>query len=56
MVKNPPADAGDACLIPGSGRCPGGQNGKRTLVFLPGDAHGQRSLVGYTPWGLQSQT
>ena len=22
-----------------------------TLVFLPGESHGQRSLVGYTPWG-----
>ena len=20
-------------------------------VFLPGESHGQRSLVGYTPWG-----
>ena len=23
MVKNPPANAGDACLTPGSGRSPG---------------------------------
>ena len=22
-----------------------------TPVFLPGDFHGQRSLVGYSPWG-----
>ena len=22
-----------------------------TLVFLPGESHGQRSLVGYRPWG-----
>ena len=22
-----------------------------TLVFLPGESHGHRSLVGYTPWG-----
>ena len=22
-----------------------------TLVFLPGEFHGQRSLVGYSPWG-----
>ena len=21
-----------------------------TLVFLPGESHGQRSLVGYSPW------
>ena len=24
-----------------------------TLVFLPGEFHGQRSLVGYSPWGLK---
>ena len=22
-----------------------------TPVFLPGEFHGQRSLVGYSPWG-----
>ena len=22
-------------------------------VFLPGDFHGQRSLAGYSPWGLK---
>ena len=22
-----------------------------TLVFWPGESHGQRSLVGYSPWG-----
>ena len=27
MVKNPPANAGEAGLIPGSGRSPGGGNG-----------------------------
>ena len=25
-------------------------------VFLPGEFHGQRSLEGYSPWGLKSQT
>ena len=24
-----------------------------TPVFLPGESHGQRSLVGYSPWGLK---
>ena len=24
-----------------------------TAVFLPGDSHGQRSLVGYSPWGCK---
>ena len=27
MVKNPPTNVGDAGLIPGSGRSPGGGNG-----------------------------
>ena len=25
-------------------------------VFLPGKSHGQRSLVGYSPWSFKSQT
>ena len=24
-------------------------------VFLPGKSHGQRSLVGYSPWGRKSR-
>ena len=39
--------------IPGSGRSPGEGNGKPTPVFLPGESHGQRSLVGYSPWGCK---
>ena len=36
------------------GEDPLGQ-GKAThsTVFLPGESHGQRSLVGYSPWGLK---
>ena len=52
VVKNPLANAGDvrdAGLIPGLGRSPGG--GQPTSVFLPGESHGRRSLVGYSPWG-----
>ena len=26
---------------------------KPTPVFLPGESHGQRSLVGYSPWGCK---
>ena len=26
---------------------------QRTAVFLPGKFHGQRSLLGYSPWGLK---
>ena len=49
MVENPPADAGDirdAGSIPGSGRSLG--EGRPTPVFLPGESHGQRSLVGWS--------
>ena len=35
MVKNLPANAGDAVSIPGLGRSPGEGNGKPTPVFLP---------------------
>ena len=52
MVKNPLANAGDVRdlgSIPGSGRSPGVGN-DRLPVFLPGEFHGQRSLVGYSPW------
>ena len=48
VVKNLPANAVDAGLIPGSGRSPGGGN-NTTPVFLPGKFHGQRSPVGFSP-------
>ena len=52
MVKNPPANAGDEGLIPGSGR-PLEEEIQPPPVFLPGEAHEQRSLAGYSPWGLR---
>ena len=39
MVKNPRPSAGDAGSIPQSERSP--------PAFLPGEFHGQRSLMGY---------
>ena len=52
--KNLPASAGDVGLTYGSGRSPGGRNWwQPTLVFLPGESHGQRNLVGYTVHGSQ---
>ena len=44
--------AGDPGLIPGLGRSPG-RKCLPTPVFLPGESHGQRSLVGYHSWGLR---
>ena len=55
MVKNLPANAGDIrdmSSVPGSGRSSGEGNGNPlTPVFLREKSHGQRSLVGYSPWG-----
>ena len=54
VVKNLPANAGnirDMGSIPGLGRSTGGGNGKPLQYFLPGESHGQRSLVRYSPRG-----
>ena len=54
VVKNSPANAdADESLIPGSGRSPGGRAWQPTPVFLLGKSHGQRSLVGYSPWACK---
>ena len=45
--KESVCNAGDLGLIPGLGRFLGKRNSYPTLVFLPGEFHGQRSLVGY---------
>ena len=44
-------NAGDPGSIPGLGRSPGEGNWQSTPGLLPGKSHGQRSLVGYSPWG-----
>ena len=50
MVENLPANAGDVRgvgMSPGLGRSPGvGNDNPLQSVFLPGESHGQRSLVG----------
>ena len=54
MVKNPPTIAGDirdVGSIPESGRCPGGRHGNPLQYFCLENPHGQRSLVGYSPYG-----
>jgi len=33
------------------GRSPGEGNGNPLQYYWPGKSHGQRSLVGYSPWG-----
>ena len=54
VVKDLPASAGnvrDASSIPGSGRCPGGGHGNPLQYSCLEKPHGQRSLLGYSPWG-----
>jgi len=34
-------------------KIPWRRNWQPTPVFLPGKSHGQRSLVGYIPWGYK---
>ena len=56
VVKNLPANAEvrrDAGSIPGSRRSPGGRVWQLTPVFLSRESYGQRSLRGYSPWGLK---
>ena len=49
VVKNPPTDAGDAR----HGFYPWSKRRQTTSVFLTEKYHGQRRLVGYSPWGLK---
>ena len=48
--KESACNAGDPGSIPGSGKIPWGREWLLTPIFLPGEFHGQRSLVGYSPW------
>ena len=50
MIKNPLANAEDWGLIPGLGRFPGGGCGNPLHYSCLENPHGQRSLVGYSPW------
>ena len=53
VVENPPADAGDMrCgFDPWVRKISWRRSWKPTPVFLPGESHGQRSLVDYNSWG-----
>ena len=48
--KESACNAGDLGSIPGLGRFPGGGHGNILQLFLLGEFHGQKSLVGYSPW------
>ena len=54
VVKNPPANAGDIMrhwFDPWVGKILWRRAWQPTPVSLPGGSHGQRSVVGYSPWG-----
>ena len=50
--KESAGNAGDPGSIPG-GKIPWRREWLPTPLFLPGEFHGQRSLVGYSPWGCR---
>ena len=53
VVKNLPAKAGDIMRLGFNhwvGKTPWRREWQATPVFLPREFHGQRSLVGYSPW------
>ena len=53
VVKNPPANARDTSqeFDPRVGKVPWRKVWQPSPVFLPGESNGQRSLMGYSPWG-----
>ena len=56
MVKYPPAIAGDVRDMGSSlelGRSPGGGHGNPLQYSCLGKSHGQRILVGYSPWSCK---
>ena len=55
MVESPPANAGDIRDVVQSQvrKIPWKRARQPTPVFLPGESHGQSSMVGYGPWGFK---
>ena len=58
VLKNPPANSGDlrdVGSIPGSGRSPGEGNGNPLQYSCLENPQGEKSLVGYSPWGRKER-
>ena len=51
VIKNMPNNTGNPGSIPGSGRSPGEGNSNPLQYSCLENSRGQRSLVGYSPWG-----
>ena len=49
--KESACNVGDLGSIPGFGRSPGGGHGNQLQYSCLENPHGQRGLVGYSPWG-----
>ena len=49
--KESACNVGDLGFIPGHRKIPWRRKWQPIPVFLPGESHGQRKLVGYSPWG-----
>ena len=47
---------GDPSSIPGWEKIPWRRKWQPSPIFLPGKSLGERSLVGYSPWGCKSWT
>ena len=52
-VEKSACNAGDLGLIPRLGRSPGGRHGNAFQYSCVENPHGQRNLVGYSPWGCK---
>ena len=51
--KESSCNAGDLGVIPWLGRSPGGRHGNPLQYSCLENPYGQRSLVGYSPWGCK---
>ena len=51
--KESACSTGDLGSVPGSGRSPGGGHGNPLQYSWLANPHGQRSLAGYSTWGLK---
>ena len=52
LVKKPPAMQETQVQALGQ-EDPQRKEWRLTPIFVPGEPHGQRSLAGYSPWGLK---
>jgi len=53
VVKEPTCQFRRRRFHPWVRKIPWRRKWQPTPVFLPGKSHGQRSLVGYSPWGCK---